>query len=182
MGINNLDNDMLRRCQRGDSAALGALYDCYRQPVFYLARRMVGEREAEDVCQEIFIAVFRSVGRFRGKSKFSTWVLAVGTRVCLMHLRKHRAQSARLEPLETTETEPADTLSPSHEVAARDFWERLGTAIDELPASQRAAITLRSFEEMSYEEIARAMELDIEQVRATLFRARRNLINRLKET
>ena len=59
-----LDAETLRRCRRGDPAALGALYDGYRQPVYYLVRRMVGEAEAEDVCQETFIAVFGAVAKF----------------------------------------------------------------------------------------------------------------------
>lgn len=181
MSINDLDPDALRRCQAGDPAALGMLYDCYRQPVYYLARRMVGPREAEDVCHEIFIAIFRGLRRFRGQSKFSTWVLAVGTRVCLMHLRKRRSRVAQAEPLEAADVELADTLSPDVEVATRNFWERLSAAIDELPDRQRAALTLRSFEDMSYEQIARALHLGVEQVRAILFRARRSLIARLKE-
>ena len=178
MANEELDHETLRGCVRGDAAAMGVLYDTYRQRVFYLARRMVGEREAEDLCQEIFIAVFRSLPGFRRKSKLSTWIMAVGTRICLMHLRKRRPQA---ETLESAEEELADTLSPAHEVAKRDFWQRISSAIDSLPASQRAALTLRSFEDMSYEEIARAMELDPERVRATLFRARRSLIERLKE-
>jgi RNA polymerase sigma-70 factor (ECF subfamily) len=179
--MNELDEPTLKRCRRGEPAALGALYDCYRQPAFYLARRMVGESEAEDVCQEIFIAVFRGVPRFRGKSKLSTWVLAVATKVCLMHLRKRRSRDDRTDSLDAADYEPVTTLSPSQEVVGREFWDRLSAAINDLPQHQRAAITLRSFEDMSYDEIARALETDIEDVRATLFRARRRLIKQLRQ-
>ena len=179
--MNELDPEILRRCRQADPKALGELYDCYRQPVYYLARRMVGEREAEDACQEIFIAVFRSVNRFKEKSKLSTWVLAVATKVCLMHLRKRGTKEARTESLEVSDTEPVNTLSPSQEVASKEFWARLSAAINELPETQRAAITLRSFEEMSYEEIARSLETEVELVRATLFRARRSLLRKLRE-
>jgi RNA polymerase sigma-70 factor (ECF subfamily) len=142
---------------------------------------MVGEQEAEDVCHDIFITVFRALTQFRGKSKFSTWVLSVGTNVCLMHLRKRHAKAGQTEPLHATDTEHFSTLSPDYEVEARDLMRRLSAAIDTLPDQQRLAITLRGFDEMTYEEISRMMRINIEQVRATLFRARRNLIKRLKE-
>lgn len=177
----DLDEQTLRRCRRGDPTALGSLYDAYRQPVFYLARRMVGERDAEDVTQEAFIAVFKAVPRFRGRSKLSTWVMAVATKVCLMHLRKRGRKEGRTDSLEDTAVEPVTTLSPAQEVSGKEFWERLSAAIDDLPEVQRAAITLRSFEEMSYEEIARSLDADIEQVRATLFRARQRLIRELRD-
>jgi RNA polymerase sigma-70 factor (ECF subfamily) len=181
MSIHELDPQTLYDCQQGKVEALGLLYDSYRQPLYYLARRMVGDQEAEDVCQEIFLALFRGLPQFRGKSRFSTWVLAVGTRLCLMHLRKRHARAAKIEPLEDADSLPADAWTLGYELDARDFMRRLSAAIDTLPDSQRLAITLRGFQEMSYEEIARLMELSANQVRATLFRARRNLLKRLKE-
>ncbi|MFA6563821.1 MAG: sigma-70 family RNA polymerase sigma factor [Verrucomicrobiia bacterium] len=174
--MTELDVETLRRCRRVDPAALGMLYDCYRRPVYYLARRMVGEAEAEDVCQETFIAVFRAVAKFEGKSKLSTWVLAVATRVCLMHLRKRRRLDTAAEPADASEAEPMTLLSPSHELLNKEFLKRLADAMDRLPENQRMAVSLRSFEEMSYEEIARAMNCRLEQVRATLFRARCRLL------
>ncbi|MBM3892368.1 MAG: RNA polymerase sigma factor [Verrucomicrobia bacterium] len=178
--MTELDTETLRRCRRGEPAALGALYDCYRQPVYYLARRMVGETEAEDVCQEAFIAVFRGVGKFAGRSKLSTWVLAVTTRVCWMHLRKRRRVEEKVEPADAAEADAMTLLSPSDELINKEFLEQLAAAMDRLPENQRLAIALRSFEEMSYEEIARAMNCQINQVRATLFRARWRLLKLLK--
>lgn len=178
--MTELDGDTLRRCRCGDPASLGALYDCYRQPVYYLARRMVGEAEAEDVCQETFIAVFRAVAKFEGRSKLSTWVLAVATRVCLMHLRKRRRLETSAEPADATDAEPMTLLSPSHELLNKEFLEHLADAMDRLPESQRMAVSLRSFEEMSYEEIARAMNCRLDQARATLFRARCRLLKFLE--
>jgi len=178
--MTELDVETLRRCRRGDPAALGALYDCYRRPVYYLARRMVGEAEAEDVCQETFIAVFRAVAKFEGKSKLSTWVLAVATRICLMHLRKRRRTEAMTEPADASEAEPMTLLSPSRELLNKEFFKQLADAMDRLPENQRMAVTLRSFEEMSYEQIARAMNCRLEQVRATLFRARCRLLKFLE--
>lgn len=176
-----LDSETLRRCRRGDPAALGALYDAYRQPVYYLVRRMVGMTEAEDVCQEAFIAVFGAVAKFEGKSKLSTWVMAVATRVCLMHLRKRRRLDVTTNPAEADMTEPVTLLSPSDALLNKEFLQRLADAMDRLPEYQRTAVTLRSFEEMSYEQIARAMNCRLDQVRATLFRARCRLLRFLEE-
>jgi RNA polymerase sigma-70 factor, ECF subfamily len=175
-----LDADTLRGCRRGDPAALGALYDAYRQPVYYLARRMVGETEAEDVCQETFIAVFGAVAKFEGKSKLSTWVLAIATRVCLMHLRKRRRLEVSAEPADADGAEPVTLLSPSDALLKKEFLQWLADAMDRLPENQRTAVTLRSFEEMSYEQIARAMNCRLDQVRATLFRARCRLLKFLE--
>ena len=176
-----LDSETLRRCRRGDPAALGALYDAYRQPVYYLARRMVGEAEAEDACQEAFIAVFGAVAKFEGKSKLSTWVMAVTTRVCLMHLRNRRRLEVAADSADVDGAEPVTLLSPSDALLKKEFLQRLADAMDRLPENQRMAVTLRSFEEMSYEQIARAMNCRLEQVRATLFRARCRLLKFLEE-
>jgi RNA polymerase sigma-70 factor (ECF subfamily) len=180
--MNEIDAQTLRGCKRGDPQALGALYDCYRQPVYYTVRRMVGEQDAEDVTQDVFIAAFRAIGKFKGQSKLSTWIISVATNVCLMHLRKRRSKQGRTDSLEETEYDPpVTTLSPSQEVANKEFWENLSKAIDELPDHHRAVITLRSFEDLSYEQIAKAMKVGIEEVRATLFRARRRLIEKLRK-
>jgi RNA polymerase sigma-70 factor (ECF subfamily) len=142
---------------------------------------MVGAAEAEDICQEAFIAVFRAVAKFEGKSKLSTWVLAVATRVCLMHLRKRRRLETPPETADADEAEPMTLRSPSRELLDKEFLERLADAMDRLPESQRTAVTLRSFEEMSYEEIARAMNCRLDQVRAALFRARCRLLKLLED-
>ncbi len=170
-----LDDLTLRRAQRGDHAAFRVLVERYERGVWELTWRMVAPAglaaRAEDLTQETFLRVFRGLHGFdpAGPARLSTWIFTIATRVALSELRAGRAEvdvDARLEQLAS-----GDAV-PSHEVARKQLGERLAAAVGALPAPARAVLVLGDVFELSYEELARALELDPNTVKSRLHRAR----------
>ncbi len=178
--------ELLRRARAGDEAAFGALVKAHYEPVF---RRVVGilrhEHDARDVCQEVWLTVWQSLGNYRGEAKFSTWLYAVATRRAIDHTRKQRRWFARFLPFltreETGETiEPvAPTAGPGEEAESAERAARFERAIAALPEKHRAVLTMREIEGLSYEEIARQLDCRPGTVMSRLFNARRLLAQKL---
>lgn len=156
------------------------VYARYRQPVWRLARRMTGtEAEALDACQEIFLRVWRGLAGFRGDSKLSTWVFQIAWN----YLRWYRRRTGR-GPLMVSTTpdderpvaEPADDRpDPERRATASDRLARVVAAVDDLPEHYRVVVWLRDAEDLSYDEIAAALDVPIGTVRSRLARARKLL-------
>ena len=157
----------------GDTEAFATLYDRYGQNVYNLVlRSMRHPQTAEDVCQEVWIKVYRELSGLRDHAAFSTWLYRIAARACVDTARK-RAVAA------TTEL-PEQVAAPSHEapdVAAihheqeRLVWEAMGT----LPPRQHLSLFLREVEGRNYREIAEIMETSESAIETLLFRARRGV-------
>jgi RNA polymerase sigma-70 factor (ECF subfamily) len=164
-----LDELTLRRAQRGESAACTALVRRYQHDVGALVSRMLtpsGRRAAiEDVAQETFLRVFRALPDWDlgGGARLSTWILTIATHAAIDELRRRPAA----EPL-------ADAIdaSPPPPVELRSLGRAIERALGELAPEYRAAFLLREFHELSYEEIARALDIDLGTVKSRLSRAR----------
>lgn len=180
--------ERLRRAQAGDEAAFGEIVKANYEAVF---RRVVGivrnEHDARDVCQEIWLTVWRSLKDYRGDAKFSTWLYSVATRRAIDHQRKQQRWFVRFLPFlaneKTGETiEPASTApGPGEEVEGAERAARFERAIAALPEKHRAVLTMREVEGLSYEEIARQLDCQPGTVMSRLFNARRLLAQKLGE-
>ncbi|MDB4965118.1 MAG: putative polymerase ECF-type sigma factor [Myxococcales bacterium] len=178
-GAAELDELTLKRAQRGEAAACTALVKRYQRPVFAVVSRMLspsGRRAAvEDVAQETFLRVFRALPSFNltGGAKLSTWILTIATRVTLNELRKRAATGESLDEL------AAPPLGAPVELRA--LGRAIERAVGGLAPEYRAAFVLREFHELSYEEIARALDVDVGTVKSRLSRARAALKSALAE-
>lgn len=168
----------VERLRAGDPDAFEELVKAYQHRVFGVAVRMLGNAaEAEEIAQEVFLRVHRSVGEFRGEAKLSTWLYAITSRLCLNRLaageRRHRrAGEEALADLPAGET--GGGLERNEvEVALRQ-------AIAALPEERRMVVVLRDIEGLSYEEIAKALDLEPGTVRSRLHRARMDLKAKLE--
>lgn len=180
--------ELLRRAQAGDEAAFGELVKAHYEVVF---RRVAGilrnEHDARDVCQEIWVTVWRTLKDYRGDAKFSTWLYAVATRRAIDHQRKHKRWFSRFLPFlaneDTGETiEPAAPgLAPGEQLEGQEKNERFERAIAALPEKHRAVLTMREVEGLSYEQIARNLDCKPGTVMSRLFNARRLLAQKLGE-
>lgn len=184
--------ELISRAQRGDQAAFGQLmrenYAAVYRVVFSVVRN---EHDARDLCQEVWLKVWNELPKFRGDSKFTTWVHPIAVRKSLDHLRKRRRWFDRFLPFASAVDEDAGHVAvpePSTEATARDDAEgheraeRLHRALDALPPKHRAILTLRELEGQSYEEIAAALSVPLGTVMSRLYHARRHLAQKLKET
>jgi RNA polymerase sigma-70 factor (ECF subfamily) len=146
------------------------------------------EHDARDVCQEIWVTVWKSLRDYRGEAKFSTWLYAVATRRAIDHQRKQQRWFMRFLPFLVNETtgetiEPASTApGPGDEFERDERTARFERAIAALPAKHRAVITMREVEGLSYEEIAQQLNCRPGTVMSRLFNARRLLVKKLGET
>jgi RNA polymerase sigma-70 factor, ECF subfamily len=182
--------DLLRRAQAGEEAAFGELMRTHYERVFRLVFSIVGnEPDARDVCQEVWLAVWRQLSGFRGDAKFTTWLHPIAVRRAVDHLRRQRRWYARFLPFAGAGTdveaipEPASPAPDAREeIEGTERTERLRRAVASLPPKLRAVLALREVEELSYEEIAHATAIPVGTVMSRLYHARRLLARKLGKT
>jgi RNA polymerase sigma-70 factor (ECF subfamily) len=187
------DNELVDRAQQGDNAAVEALVSRYEDRVYNLAYRMVGNREdAEDVLQDTFLNVIRSLGKFRKKSSFSTWLYRITANAALTRLRKtskkDKSEGEFLDEVYAVKqaAQSGEKLSdwsgnPARQLLTEESREMMEAAISELPEKYRAVFVLRDVEGLPASEVAEILELSIPAVKSRLHRARMFLRNHLSQ-
>lgn len=179
---------LLAQTRAGDSASFEALVTAHSAKIIGLAWRLVGNREdAEDLAQEAFLRLYRTLDNFRGDSTVSTWLYQTVTRLAIDHLRRQklkrkifffRRSDEEHDPLELA-ADPA--ASPREQYLAGEAGRQLAKALEKLSARQRMVFTLRHHEEMPLKEIATMLELEEGTVKAHLHRAVHVLRKELKD-
>nr|MCU0237579.1 sigma-70 family RNA polymerase sigma factor [Acidobacteriota bacterium] len=159
----------------GDRQAFSELVMRHQGRMLQLAYRYTRDRQdAEELAQEIFLKAWRHAGSFRGESEFSTWLYRLAVNSCLNH-RQGKKSRPPTQPLTGELQSGAEAGRAGDDLVAGEREARLRGALDALPARQRLALALASFDDRSYEEIAAAMDISLSSVESLLFRARRNL-------
>jgi RNA polymerase sigma-70 factor, ECF subfamily len=170
------DFEVIQRVLAGETAAFDGLVRQYQQEIYRLAYRMTRNAEdAKDLAQETFVRAYRSLGAFRGQSRFSTWLYRIAVNLCLSHLKS----SARQDPAEVDERLP-DARTDSLSVLLDDERDRaLAEAIETLPPQQKATLTLRVQQGLGHREIAKILECSEGTAKANYFHAVRALQRKL---
>ena len=140
--------------------------------------------DAEDVAQEVFIEVYRSVHRFKGDSTLATWIYRITINKCLEKIRhsKRKKRAAQTRSVdETPWNEPADFNHPGVVLENRERARILFSAIEKLPDNQKTAFILHKTEGLSYKEISAVMKSSVSSVESLMFRAKQNLQKYLRE-
>jgi RNA polymerase sigma-70 factor (ECF subfamily) len=149
--------------------------------VFAVAARMLGNRaEAEEIAQEVFLRVHRAIGDFRGDAKLSTWIYAITSRLCLNRLTTSERRLVR-EDDETLDRLPGPEADAAAELERRQLQAALRQAIAALPEDRRIVVVLRDLEGLAYEEIAQALDLELNTVRSRLYRGRLELKEKMEK-
>jgi RNA polymerase sigma-70 factor (ECF subfamily) len=175
---------LIQRAQRGDREAFNAIMDLYRERVVRMAFHMVGNPEdAQDLCQETFVKVYRSLGSFDRKRAFSPWLYRIAHNVVLDFLRRKKVRPALMEPdpdhpLEEDPDPQAET--PQEALLSKEMRREVMQAIQSLPENYRSVVVFRFLDELSYAEIADALDLTESNVMMRMSRARRMLRDKLK--
>lgn len=178
---------LIERCAVGDEAAYTELVAEHQRMVVQLAINLLGDRdEALDLSQEVFLRVFRTIGRFRGQSSLRTWIYRIAVNQARNRhrfwRRRHRAEQVSLDAhVETHGEMTGGDSGPDRVLAQKELARRLERALDALPFEQRTAIVLREVDGLSYEEIAFSLGIAVGTVKSRLTRARHTLRQELHE-
>ena len=189
--MSELERSLLRRLRDRDERAFRELLESHRDRVFNITFRMLGNRhEAEDVAQEVFITVFKTIDTFREESKFSTWLYRVTVNHCKNRIKylSRRHDKNRDELDESTDTDGVNGAiaapaprSPDKALESQQTEKQLLDAIAKLDDDQRVVVVLRDVEDLSIEEICEITGLPDGTVKSRLHRARLELRKRLQK-
>lgn len=168
------DSVLVRWAQEGRTEAFEVLVRRHRTPVYRTALRLTGDAHlADDVAQDAFIAAWESLKLFRADSSFATWIYRI-----VVNRARNSQRGRRDQPVEEL-PEGGHHPGADAEAISREGSQRVLSAIMELAFEQRAALVLRLFEELTYEEIAEILSTTPDAVRGRLHRARRQLAKSL---
>ena len=180
------DEVIVERALTGDAEAFGELVRRWERRIFALTYGMLGrEEDARDATQETFLAAFRNLRGFRGEAKVSSWLHRIAVNQCISRQRrtKVRGESALDEELETGATGFVTSLSysPAHIVEGRQETLAVRRAINSLPLDLRQVVVMKEFEELTFREIADALDLPLSTVKSRLYTALKQLQMRLQK-
>jgi RNA polymerase sigma-70 factor (ECF subfamily) len=176
------DIELVEGARAGDRESYRLLVERYQTLVYTIALRMVRDRtEAEDIAQEVFLKVYRSLDQFREEASFKTWICRIATNRCIDWKRKHRTRE------ETThQVEEADRLvdelheRPEQALLRRETQGEVRRAIEKMPEKYRTILLLYHFQGMSYKDIAEQENISARTVETRLYRAKNMLRSALK--
>ena len=185
------DGGLVEACRRGEGRAFDELVRRYKDRVFAVVYRFLGDREeALDVSQEVFVHAYRGLGGFRGTARVYTWLYSIAANLARNRLRdlgrKGRNVTTSLEALQeqapgVIESGREAGPNPRDAAMTEELRETLQQCLNELPEHYRLAFVLRTSEDLSYEEIAEIMGSPVNTVKSRLNMARQRLRDRLKE-
>jgi RNA polymerase sigma-70 factor, ECF subfamily len=160
---------LIERCRTGDDIAFGELVNRYKNLVYGMVWRMIGDRsQADDLAQEVFLKVYRGLPYFRGDARLSTWIFRIVANVCTQ-------SRGRRTPEVALTTELREPGSIDQAFADFELRERLDKAIAQLPENYRMLIAAHYLEGVQYEALAEALDIPLGTVKTHLYRAKRRL-------
>jgi RNA polymerase sigma factor (sigma-70 family) len=180
--------EFIKNLRSGNQAAFSLLIDDYQQKVFHTCISFVPNKEdAEDIAQEVFLEVYKSIGKFKGNSKLSTWIYKICTNKCLEFIRKKNAKKRLVFMQRILGTEiPLDKTNfftefnhPGILLEHKEQSETIYLAINTLPESQKTVFTLAKLDGKTYQEIVEITGKSMSSVESIMFRAKKNLQKKL---
>ena len=177
------DEIIVERALTGDADAFGELVRRWERRIFALAYGMLGrEEDARDATQETFLAAFRNLRGFRGDAKVSSWLHRIAVNQCISRQRrsKVRSESALDDEQQNSFATPL-SHSPAHVAEGRQETAAVRRAINSLPIELRQVVVMKEFEELTFREIADALDLPLSTVKSRLYTAMKQLQLRLQK-
>ncbi|HVO09935.1 MAG TPA: sigma-70 family RNA polymerase sigma factor [Vicinamibacteria bacterium] len=162
---------LVEACRHGEREAFDRLVVRYQRDIYRLCYRYVNDHEdANDLAQEAFLKAWRAIGRFRGESRFSTWLYRIAVNACLNHRALRRPATEELK-----DSLPDPGRGALSAVESADESRRVREAVARLPERQRATLILKVYQELSHEEVAAVLGSSVGTVKSNLFHALANL-------
>lgn len=179
------ENEIIRDIKKGNVGLFSKVIDIYKNKVFALAYKFTNDYdEAQDLSQEIFIKIFNNISKFRFQCSLSTWIYKTATNKCIDHTRKKKVQISSLNEdfshEDSLDIKLNSRKSTPEEIVISDEEQReVHKIIYKLPDNYKTVIIMYHFNEMSYKEISKALEISQKTVETRLYRARRLLKDEL---
>ncbi len=163
----------IARTRQGDEESFARLVEAYQRPVFNVCYRMLGDpAEAEDAAQETFIRAYTRINSYDPNRKFSSWLLAIASHYCIDRLRRRRFGLVSWDDLPPWRWLPDADPQPEEVALRHEAQRQVQELLSKLPPDYKAAVILRYWHELSYEEIAEALDSTLPAIKSRLFRAR----------
>lgn len=180
------DEIIVERALTGDAEAFGEIVRRWERRIFALAYGMLGrEEDARDATQETFLAAFRNLRGFRGEAKVSSWLHRIAVNQCISRQRRSKVRSeAALDDEEEKHASSFVTsisYSPARVAEGRQETLAVRRAINSLPVELRQVVVMKEFEELTFREIADALDLPLSTVKSRLYTALKQLQMRLQK-
>lgn len=177
----NNDQILINQIIDGDTNAFSVLVDRYKDLVFTLALRMLKNREeAEEVAQDTFIKTYKSLDKFKGDSKFSTWIYRVAYNTCLDRIKKNKKYLNDVEINELTAHQVKTIDNALDRIEAKERKEAIQQCIEQLSSEDSFLLTLYYFDDLSLDEISKIVGITANSIKVKLFRCRKKLASILK--
>lgn len=175
------DEQIVDRVRNGETRLFDQLVRRYQDPVYGMAARFTGGgADAEDVAQEVFLKVFRSLAGFKGEAKFSTWLYRVTFNLCADWLRRNRKPGRKAVAIEEAGEVRDGRVDLERSLLESEERERVNRALASLDERYRSVIVLLYYQKLPYEEIAAILGVPVKTVETRLYRARKMLRDRLE--
>ncbi len=174
---------LIQRCLAGDQDAWAQIVRQHWRKVFNIAYKFTGKHdEAEDLTQDVFVKIFKSLDTFDRRANFQTWLVSVSRNLCIDHYRSVRKERETIDrDVDAGELTPAAvTVSPVAALAQADRVALLKKALAQLPPTLRSAVLLRDIQELSYQEIADRLHLPEGTVKSRINRGRTELARQIR--
>jgi RNA polymerase sigma factor (sigma-70 family) len=176
------DQHYIDKIIHGETNAFAVLVDRYKDMIFTLAIKMLKNREeAEEVAQDTFVKIYNSLSKFKGDSKFSTWIYKIAYNTCLDRLKKNKKEenNISIDEFSAHLIKTMDNVLDALEEKERK--QTIQNCLDLLPSDENFLLTLFYFEDQSLEEIGKIMNINANNVKVKLFRSRQKLAVILKK-
>lgn len=169
------DRELVERTRRGDAEAYGELVERYQRSVFNVCYRFMGQKQrAEDRTQDAFIRAFLRLETFDVERPFGPWIRRVAANLCLNAIKRRGPEQVELDE-ERGPHVAVQGSGPERSAESAEQVRAVRAALLQLPPHYRAVVELRHYQDMSYKEIARELDMSVNEVRSHLYRARRSL-------
>ena len=171
LNINSSDTELLESFKNGNQNAFNLIVRKYQKKVYWIIRKMVLDHDdADDITQEVFLKLYRSLSDFRGESKFFTYVYKIAVNFSLNHLNRNKKINLRKSDIDNVNIRSLDK-SADEEMNSKERTFILEEAIKSLPEQQRAVFNMRYYDNLTYEEISAILNKSTGGMKANYFHA-----------
>ena len=181
------DEELVEKVKKGDADVYEKIIQKYQSKVFGLIYNMTkNQNDIEDLAQEVFIKIYKNLGKFKGESSLYTWIYKITVNLCLDEMKKRKNVIYLDEKIEVDDGEvnrelPSEEKSQEKLYEEKELQEKLHNCINKLPEKQRVMIVLRDIKGFSYEEISKITDVKLGTVKSQINRARIKLKELLDE-